>query len=106
MVNVCHYLKKSDNLGEENLAAFVIFQTFKMVFFEIHQRFKGHFLNEMPVSFKKLFSFEKNFFSDKLQKFFRESIFFSLRMKKFFLGGEERVVVIIKNFWVKSSFLG
>ena len=60
-----------------------------MVFFEIHQRFKGHFLNEMPVSFKKLFSFEKIFFSDKRQKFFRESIFFSLSMKKIFWGGGE-----------------
>ena len=54
-----HYLKKSycfDNLDEENLklAAFVIFQTSQMAFFEIHQKFKGQFLHEFRVSFKKL----------------------------------------------------
>ena len=41
------------NLGEENfleVAAFVIFPTSIMVLFEIHQRFKGHFLNELRVS--------------------------------------------------------
>ena len=27
-----------------------------MVLFEIHQRFKGHFLNELRVSFKARFS--------------------------------------------------
>ena len=36
------------------LAAFVIFATFITVLFEIHQRFKGHLLNELHVSFKTL----------------------------------------------------
>ena len=47
-VIVCFY-----NLGEENflkVAAFVIFPTSIMVLFEIHQRFKGHFFNELRVS--------------------------------------------------------
>ena len=35
-----------NNLGEEN------FPTSIMVLFEIHQKFKGHFLNELCVSFK------------------------------------------------------
>ena len=30
-----------------------------MVFFEIHQRFKGHFLHEFRVSFKKLLPLSK-----------------------------------------------
>ena len=34
------------------VAAFVIFPTSITVLFEIHQRFKGHFLNELRVSFK------------------------------------------------------
>ena len=34
------------------VAAFVIFSTFIMVLFEIHQRFKGHFLNKLRVAFK------------------------------------------------------
>ena len=48
-VIVCYY-----NLGEENflkVAAFVIFPTSVMVLFEIHQRFEGHFLKELRVSF-------------------------------------------------------
>ena len=56
-VIVCFY-----NLAEENflkVAAFVIFRTSVMVFFEIHQRVKGHFLNELRVSFK-IFSFLSN----------------------------------------------
>ena len=43
------------NLGEVaalKVAAFVIFPTSIMVLFEIHQRFKGQFLNELHVSFK------------------------------------------------------
>ena len=35
--------------------AFVIFPTSIMVLFEIHQRFKGHFLNELCVSFDRSF---------------------------------------------------
>ena len=31
--------------------AFVTFQISIMILFEIHQRFKGHFLNELHVSF-------------------------------------------------------
>ena len=49
-VIVCFY-----NLGEENflnVAAFVIFPTSIMILFEIYQRFKGHFLNELRISFK------------------------------------------------------
>ena len=44
------------NLGEELLkvAAVVIFPTSIMVLFEIYQRFKGHFLNELRVSFNDL----------------------------------------------------
>ena len=34
------------------VAAFVIFPTSKIVLLEIHLRFKGHFLNEMRLSFK------------------------------------------------------
>ena len=54
-------------LGEENsvffiiqvkkllkLAAFVVFPTYIMVLFEIHQRLKDHFLKELRVSFKHL----------------------------------------------------
>ena len=42
------------NLGYELLkvTAFVIFPTSLIVLFEFHQRFKGHFLNELCVSFK------------------------------------------------------
>ena len=43
------------NLCEEKflkLAAFVIFLTSVMDLFEIHQRVKGYFLNELHVSFK------------------------------------------------------
>ena len=42
-----------NKLREENLkvAAFVKFPTSVMVFFEIHQRLKGPFLNELRVSF-------------------------------------------------------
>ena len=36
------------------LGAFVILTTYIMVLFEIHQRFKGHFVNELRVSFKVL----------------------------------------------------
>ena len=45
------------NLGEENIlnvATSVVFPTPIMVLFEIHQRFKGHFLNELRVSFENL----------------------------------------------------
>ena len=48
-VIVCFY-----NLGEENflkVAASVVFLTSIMVLPEIHQRFKGHFLNKLCVSF-------------------------------------------------------
>ena len=44
-----------NNLGEENslkVAAFVIFPTSIMVLLEIHQRFKGRYLNELRVTFK------------------------------------------------------
>ena len=34
------------------VAAFVTFPLSIMVFFEIHQRFKGHFLNKLRISFK------------------------------------------------------
>ena len=34
------------------VAAFEIYPTSMMALFEIHQRFKGHFLNELRVSFK------------------------------------------------------
>ena len=34
------------------VAAFIIFPTSKIVLLEIHLRFKGHFLNEMRLSFK------------------------------------------------------
>ena len=37
-----------NNLGEENFLTSII------VLFEIHQRFKGHFLNELCISFKWL----------------------------------------------------
>ena len=47
-VIVCFY-----NLGEE-VVAFIIFPTSIMVLFETHQRFKGHFLNELRVSFKNI----------------------------------------------------
>ena len=49
-VIVCFY-----NLGEQNfkVAAFIIFPTSIMALFEIHQRFRGHFLNELSVSFKE-----------------------------------------------------
>ena len=40
------------NLDEEKVATFVIFPTSIMVLLEIHQRFKGHFLNELRVFFK------------------------------------------------------
>ena len=44
------------NLGEENFlkvtAYNVIFPTSITVLFEIHQRFKGHFLTELRVSLK------------------------------------------------------
>ena len=36
------------------VAASVIFPTSVMILFEIHQRFKGHFLNELRVSFKSV----------------------------------------------------
>ena len=35
------------------VAAFVLFSTSIVVLFEIYQRFKGLFLNELRVSFKK-----------------------------------------------------
>ena len=37
------------------VAAFVKFPTSIMVLFEIHQRFKDHFLNELRVYFKNRF---------------------------------------------------
>ena len=40
------------------VAAFVIFPTSITVLFEIHQRFKGQFFNEWPVSFKNSFFIE------------------------------------------------
>ena len=46
-VIVCFY-----NLKLLNVAAFVIFPTSIMFFFEILKRFKGDFLNELRVSFK------------------------------------------------------
>ena len=56
-VIVCFY-----NLCKKLLkvAAFVIFTTSIMVLFEIHQRFKGHVLNELRVSL-----FEAYFFGPK-----------------------------------------
>ena len=42
------------------VAAFVIFPASIMVSFEIHERFKGHFLNEIRVSFKSSALLEKN----------------------------------------------
>ena len=56
------------NLGEEKIlkvAGFVIFPTSIMVLFEMHQRFKGHFLNELRVSFNKDFCkiFKNTFFN-------------------------------------------
>ena len=39
-----------NNLGEKKLlkeAALLIFTTFKMALFEIHQRFKGHFFERI-----------------------------------------------------------
>ena len=47
--NVCFY-----NIGEEiflKVAPFVTFPISVMVLLQIHQRFKGHFLNEGHVSF-------------------------------------------------------
>ena len=44
------YLRRSKLF---KVTAFAIFQTSKMILFEIHQRFKGRFLNELHVSFKK-----------------------------------------------------
>ena len=43
-----------NNLGKGNLkvAAFVIHSTSIMALFEIHQKCKSHFLNELRVSFK------------------------------------------------------
>ena len=49
-----------NNFGEENFlkaAAFVIFPTSITVLFEIYQKFKGHFLNELRVSFNVILSF-------------------------------------------------
>ena len=43
------------NLSEGKVAVFVIFPTSVMVLLEIHQRFKGHFLNESRISFKYIF---------------------------------------------------
>ena len=45
-----------NNFIEENFlkaAAFVIFPTSIIVLFEIHQKLKCHFLNELRVSFKR-----------------------------------------------------
>ena len=48
------------------MAAFVIFSTSIMVLCEIHQRFKGHFLNELRVSFNEvLYYFTTYFFPSK-----------------------------------------
>ena len=43
-----------NKLGEKKFkeAAIVIFPTSIMVLFKIHQRFEGHFLNELRVSFE------------------------------------------------------
>ena len=41
------------------VAAFVTFPISVMVLFEIEQRFKGHFLNELCVSFK-IFTFSSD----------------------------------------------
>ena len=40
------------------IAAFVIFPTSITVFFEIHKRFKGHFLNKLHVSCKTFANFK------------------------------------------------
>ena len=42
---------------------FVIFSSSIMALFEIHQRFKGHFLNELRVSFK-FFLFVQPYFKN------------------------------------------
>ena len=44
------------------VAAFVLFPTSLMALFEIHQRFKGHFFNELRVSFKAMLHIYKNLF--------------------------------------------
>ena len=49
-----------NNLGEKKVlkvAAFLIFPTPIMVLFDIYQRFKGHFLNELRTSFNCAVSF-------------------------------------------------
>ena len=46
------------NFGEENflkVTAFITFPIPMMVLFETHQRFKGHLLNELRVSFNDVF---------------------------------------------------
>ena len=56
--SVCFY-----KLGVKNLkvAVFVIFPTSIMVLFEIHQRFKGHFLNELRISFNMRLTCQRAF---------------------------------------------
>ena len=44
------------------VAAFVLFPTSLMALFEIHQWFKGHFFNELRVSFKAMLHIYKNVF--------------------------------------------
>ena len=44
------------------VAAFVLFPTSLMALFEIHQWFKGHFFNELRVSFKAMLHIYKNLF--------------------------------------------
>ena len=50
-VTVCFNISFEENFWK--VAAFVVFTTSIMVLFEIHQRFKGHFLKKLRVSFKK-----------------------------------------------------
>ena len=55
-------------------AAFAIFPTSIIALFEIHQRFKGHFLNELRVSFKHRLYFRKWLFVNTWPSFFWENI--------------------------------
>ena len=51
-VTVCFYSLGEEKSKEKKKTVSVIFPTSIMDLFEFHQRFKGHFLNKLRVSFK------------------------------------------------------
>ena len=70
------------------VAAFVMFLTSIIILFEIHERFKDHFLNGLPISFKDCaFSF-KTLPSKNAYCFSSEAAVWRCSMKK----------VVLKNF--------